>query len=341
MPRRQSQLERPRPAQNAQDETSRDAGLVAEYVTQQQFDQAKAEAAAAQATVRADEAAFENARLQLEYCSVRTPIDGRTGSLLVQVGNIVKANDDRTLLQINQIRPILVTFSVPEANFSEITRRVREGRLSVNATPQDGGPPAPGELRSVDNAVNASTGTIKQLTFPNRDSRLWPGQFVPSRTSVIGLTPSSSFAGGPDGPAGLAFVGRSDGRVAQRDGRPGPGAAGRHRQGPGRGRTCRHGRSAAALTRREGGDQGRPGGALMNVAELFIRRPVTTTLVMVGILLFGVMGYRQLPISDLPNVDFPTIQVIAKSPRASPETIGAVVARRSAAVRRTLPASTR
>ena len=180
-------LERDRArAQNAQNDVKRYAGLVEkDYVTQQQFDQAKAEALAAEATVRADEAALENARLQLAYCQVRAPIDGRTGSLLVQVGNIVKANDDRTLLQINQIHPILVTFSVPEASFAEITRRVRAGKLSVNATPQDGGPPAQGELTFVDNAVNASTGTIQlKATFPNRDSRLWPGQFV---TVVLNL----------------------------------------------------------------------------------------------------------------------------------------------------------
>jgi multidrug efflux system membrane fusion protein len=174
-------LERDRArAKSAQDDVKRYAGLVAkDYVTQQQFDQAQADAVAAEATVRADEAVLENARLQLEYSSVRAPIDGRTGSLLVQVGNIVKANDDRTLLQINQIHPILVSFAVPETNFSEITRRVRAGRLSVGATPQDGGPPAVGELNFVDNAVNASTGTIQlKATFANRDSRLWPGQFV-------------------------------------------------------------------------------------------------------------------------------------------------------------------
>jgi multidrug efflux system membrane fusion protein len=180
-------LERDRArAKSAQDDVKRYAGLVAkDYVTQQQFDQAQADALAAGATVRADEAAVENARLQLEYSSVRAPIDGRTGSLLVQVGNIVKANDDRTLLQINQIRPILVTFAVPETNFSEITRRVRAGRLAVSVTPQDGGAPALGELNFVDNAVNASTGTIQlKATFTNRDSRLWPGQFV---TVVLNL----------------------------------------------------------------------------------------------------------------------------------------------------------
>jgi multidrug efflux system membrane fusion protein len=215
-------LERDRArAQNAQDDVKRYAGLVAkDYVTQQQFDQAKAEAAAAEATVRADEAVFENARLQLEYSSVRAPIDGRTGSLLVQVGNIVKANDDRTILQINQIHPILVAFAVPETHFSEITRRARAGKLSVRATPPDGGSPAQGELNFVDNAVNASTGTIQlKGVFANRDSRLWPGQFV---TVVLNLAiepdaivvPSQAVQTGQAGP--FVFVVKDDLTVESR-----------------------------------------------------------------------------------------------------------------------------
>lgn len=174
-------LERDRAkAKNAQDDVKRYADLVAkDYVTAQQFDLARSEAAASEATVKADEAAVENARLLLEYCAVKSPIEGRTGSLLVQIGNVVKANDDRTLVQINQIQPILVSFSVPETYFGEITRRSRAGRLSAKAAPQDGGEPAEGELTFVDNAVNASTGTIQlKATFPNRNGRLWPGQFV-------------------------------------------------------------------------------------------------------------------------------------------------------------------
>ena len=167
-------------ARSAQEDVKRYAELVAkDYVTHQQYDQAKAGADAAEATVRADMAAFENARLQLDYCSVRSPINGRTGSLLVQIGNVVKANDDRTLVQINQIQPILVSFAVPETNFGEITRRSLAGKLAVLATPQDGGAPARGELTFMDNAVNASTGTIQlKATFSNADKRLWPGQFI-------------------------------------------------------------------------------------------------------------------------------------------------------------------
>jgi multidrug efflux system membrane fusion protein len=174
-------LERDRAmAKSAQDDVKRYADLVAkDYVTPQQFDQAKAAAAATEATAKADAAAVENARLQMEYCMVRSPIDGRTGSLLVHIGNVVKANDDRTLVQINQIQPIFVSFAVPETYFGEITRRFRAGRLSVKARPQDGGEPTEGDLTFMDNAVNAATGTIQlKASFPNKNGRLWPGQFV-------------------------------------------------------------------------------------------------------------------------------------------------------------------
>lgn len=174
-------LERDRAkAKNAQADVKRYAELVAkDYVTQQQFDQAKSDAAAAEATVKADEAVVENTRLQVEYSSVRSPIDGRTGSLLVQIGNVVKANDDRTLVQINQIQPIFVSFAVPETFYGEIARRARAKSLTVKAAPQDGGEAAEGELTFVDNSVNASTGTIQlKATFSNKNGRLWPGQFV-------------------------------------------------------------------------------------------------------------------------------------------------------------------
>ncbi len=215
-------LERDRAkAKNAQDDVKRYADLVAkDYVTAQQFDQARSDAAAAEATVKADEAAVENARLQVEYCSVRSPIDGRTGSLLVQIGNVVKANDDRTLVQINQIQPIFVSFAVPETHFGEISRRSRAGRLTTKATPQDGGEPVEGELTFVDNAVSASTGTIQlKATFPNRNGRLWPGQFV---NVVLNLAmepnaivvPSQAVQAGQAGP--FVFVVKEDMTVESR-----------------------------------------------------------------------------------------------------------------------------
>jgi multidrug efflux system membrane fusion protein len=202
-------------ARNAQADVQRYADLVAkEYVTAQQFDQAKMAAASSDATVRADEAAVENARLQVEYCTVRSPFDGRTGSLLVQIGNVVKANDDRTLMTVNQIRPIYVSFAIPERYFGEVVRRFHTERLAVRAALQDGGPPAEGELTFVDNAVNVTTGTIQlKGTFVNKDGRLWPGQFTDvvlilgSEPDAI-VAPSSAVLNGQNG--SYVFVVKND-----------------------------------------------------------------------------------------------------------------------------------
>lgn len=133
----------------------------------------------AEAAVRADKAVVENARIQLGYCSISSPIEGRTGSLLVQQGNIVKANDV-SLVVINQINPIYVTFSVPEQNLTEIKKDMAAGSLKVEAIiPNDEKRPEQGVLTFIDNAVDSTTGTIRlKGTFANKEKRLWPGQFV-------------------------------------------------------------------------------------------------------------------------------------------------------------------
>ncbi len=149
-----------------------------EYITQEQFDQAQANDEALRATTQADEAAIETARLNLDYCRITAPVAGRTGSLLVHAGNIVKANDDRALVVINQVEPVRVSFAVPEKDFDEVKRRSAGARLQVVASPS-GGKPETGELTFLDNAVDATTGTIMlKASFPNRDRALWPGQFV-------------------------------------------------------------------------------------------------------------------------------------------------------------------
>jgi multidrug efflux system membrane fusion protein len=146
---------------------------------QLEFEQSKANAAATAATVRADQAAVVQARIDLDYCSIRSPIDGRTGALLVYPGNVVKANEV-ALVVINQVHPIHVTFSVPEQNLAEIRKCQAEGPLAVEGViPQDEGPPERGELSFIDNQVDPLTGTITlKGTFQNVSGRLWPGQFV-------------------------------------------------------------------------------------------------------------------------------------------------------------------
>jgi multidrug efflux system membrane fusion protein len=164
---------------SAEAEAQRYADLVRkDYVTQQQFDDTAANAAALKATVQADEAAVDRARLDLAYCSVRSPIDGRTGNLLVQLGNVVKEND-ATLVTVNQITPIYVAFSVPESQLTEIRRHSVGGAMKVVASPTSGGGRYTGELTLIDNAVDPGTGTILlKGTFPNADEALWPGTFV-------------------------------------------------------------------------------------------------------------------------------------------------------------------
>ncbi len=134
----------------------------------------------AMATIRADEEVVRNAKVQLEYTVIRSPLDGRTGNLLVHAGNLVNANDTANpLVVINQIYPVFVTFSVPEQDFAEIARYMQHGSLSVEAVPSQRKIASRGKLSFVDNAVNTATGTIQlKGIFPNEDRALWPGQFV-------------------------------------------------------------------------------------------------------------------------------------------------------------------
>jgi multidrug efflux system membrane fusion protein len=140
----------------------------------------RAAAEAQRATLRAAAAGARNARLNLDYCTIRAPIAGRTGSLLVHPGNVVKAND-APLVVIQELRPINVAFAVPERHLPDIRRHAAEGPLAVRVTaPGDTGSARTGTLTFVDNAVDETTGTIRlKGTFPNTDEALWPGQFVP------------------------------------------------------------------------------------------------------------------------------------------------------------------
>jgi multidrug efflux system membrane fusion protein len=148
--------------------------------TREQLDTSRADMSALNATVNADKAAVENATVQLDYATIKAPISGRTGALMVHEGNLVRANDTTPLVTINQILPISVTFAIPEARLSDLKRYMAGGSLRVTATPpNDEGPAAIGRISFVDNAVDEQTGTIRiKGTFPNADRRLWPGQFV-------------------------------------------------------------------------------------------------------------------------------------------------------------------
>jgi multidrug efflux system membrane fusion protein len=167
---------------NARRDAARYAALVKEgYVTSSQADQAEATAASAAATVVADRANISKAALDVANCTIRAPISGRTGSLLVRQGNLVKANSIPPLVVINQIQPILVRFAIPQSELPDIQRYYRGGNaLQVRATPSEGsGVPLTGTLAFIDNNVDSTTGTVLlKARFSNPEATLWPGQYI-------------------------------------------------------------------------------------------------------------------------------------------------------------------
>lgn len=169
-------------AANTARDAARFAALVKEgYVTGSQADQATSAAAAAAATVAADRATVAKAALDVANSTIRAPISGRSGSLLVRQGNLVKANSNPPLVVINQIQPILVRFSVPQSQFPDIQRYYRGGNaLQVRAIPSEGsGVPLTGTLQFVDNNVDSTTGTVLlKARFANSEGTLWPGQYT-------------------------------------------------------------------------------------------------------------------------------------------------------------------
>jgi multidrug efflux system membrane fusion protein len=199
--RDKAQLDRAR----AQEERYKDL-LQKGFVSQDAYAQFRTNVDTAAATVRADEAAVENARLQTEYTVIRSPIDGRAGKILIQQGNLVKANDTVSLVVINQISPIYVSFAVPEQYLGIIRKYMAAGKLAVEALPAgaaDGA--ASGSLAFIDNTVDATTGTVRlRATFPNQDKSLWPGQFVTASVTLNEqqnaiVVPSQAVQTGPKG----------------------------------------------------------------------------------------------------------------------------------------------
>ena len=173
-------------AANAVRDAERYAALVQkDYVTKSQADQAVAAAAAQTAVVDADKAAVENARLNLEYTTIRAPIAGRTGSLLVHAGNVVRPGGGEPLVTINQIHPIRIRFAVPERYLAEVQRYAKAGKVRVIANLATTGEPEAGVLSFVENAVDTVTGTVTlKGEFPNTSGRLWPGQFLPVQVEL-------------------------------------------------------------------------------------------------------------------------------------------------------------
>ncbi len=208
--------------------------------SREQADQMRADADAKMEAVRADQAAIDSAnaaivadsaslgkaKVDLSYCQIRSPIDGRTGNLAIKQGNLVKANDV-DLVTILQIQPVYVTFAAPEGQLAEIRARMKAGRLGVHAGPQNQiSPGADGTLTFIDNSVDNSTGTIKlKATFTNAGSDFWPGQFlkVSLRLSEMPnsiVIPAAALQNGQNG--NYVFVVKSDDTVEMREVTVGP-----------------------------------------------------------------------------------------------------------------------
>jgi membrane fusion protein, multidrug efflux system len=168
-------------AENSRIQAERYSGLEKEgIVSHEQADLLRAQAQAELSAVDADNAAVDAARVQLQYTDILAPISARAGSLMINLGNLVKANDTPYLLQLNQVTPIYVTFSVPEANLDRLRLRFSSGQLKILAYPKgQSDSPAEGRLTFIDNGVDMTTGMFKlKGTFQNKDRRLWPGEFV-------------------------------------------------------------------------------------------------------------------------------------------------------------------
>jgi len=206
---------------NEQDKRYKDL-LEKKFVSPDAYAQIRTNSETAAAQVSADQAAIESARLQLDYCTIRSPITGYAGKIQIQEGNLVKANDTFSLVVINQVVPINASFSVPEQSLSAVRKYQADGELQVTAqVPNSGFAPVPGKLSFIDNTTDATTGTIKlKAQFPNTDKALWPGQFV---DVVLTLThqdnaivvPPTAIQNGPNGQ--YVFIVKPDGTVDMRD----------------------------------------------------------------------------------------------------------------------------
>ena len=181
---------------------------------------AEAQIENARAAIKADEAMLESAKLQLAYTQIRSPMGGRTGNLLVQAGNVIKASEDNPMVVIAQVHPIYVSFSVPERHLAAIKKYRAEGTLKVEAVAADTGQRAVvGALTFLNNTVDPTTGTIQlKATFPNADNALWPGQFVDVALTLTienaVVVPSQAVQAGQRGP--FVFVVKPDLTVESR-----------------------------------------------------------------------------------------------------------------------------
>ncbi|HEY7871845.1 MAG TPA: efflux RND transporter periplasmic adaptor subunit [Rudaea sp.] len=190
------------------------------FISADQMQQYVTAEAAAAASVKVDQASVEAAKLTLGYANIYAPIDGRAGRVLVQAGNLVKANDTNPLLVINRITPIYVNFAVPGSDVGRVRAALAQGELATQAWVEGAASRIGGKVAFVDNAVDPTTNTVKvRAEFANADQALWPGQFVDvsmtlaTQANALAI-PATAVKQGPDGD--YVFVVKPDSRAEQR-----------------------------------------------------------------------------------------------------------------------------
>jgi multidrug efflux system membrane fusion protein len=185
------------------------------FISADGYNQIRTDLDAARATAAANEAALEAARVQLSYTRIVSPIAGRAGKVMIQLGNVVKANDTLSLVTVNAVTPIYVSFAVPEQHLPTIRTFLAKGALAVLAVPTgETRARSEGRLTFIDNNVDQQTGTIRlRATFPNHDNLLWPGQFANvtvtlDRQENALVIPADAVQNGPKGP--FVYVVKAD-----------------------------------------------------------------------------------------------------------------------------------
>ncbi len=190
------------------------------FISADQMQQYRTTFAAAAASVKVDQANLDAMKLTLGYTDIVSPISGRAGRILVQAGNLVKANDTQALLTINRVSPIYVNFSIPGMYVERVRNAQNKGKLPAFASGDGIDGRIDGELSFVDNAVDPTTNTVKlRATFPNTDERLWPGEYV-NMTLTLGtdsdalVVPDAAVKAGPNGT--YVFLVKTDDTAEQR-----------------------------------------------------------------------------------------------------------------------------
>jgi membrane fusion protein, multidrug efflux system len=191
------------------------------YQTRQSYDQQTALVAQLQAAIKGDQAAMDNADLNLGYADIRSPIDGRTGARLVDKGNLVHANDNTALVMITELKPIFVSFTLPQDTLDQLRQEQDKAPLTVRAYSSDGNTLlSVGKLTLIDNTIDQATGTIHlKARFDNLDERLWPGEFVSLRVILrtrpnVATVPAQTVQEGPEG--NYAYIIKPDNTVERR-----------------------------------------------------------------------------------------------------------------------------